>query len=176
LPEVLYFIVKIYSTSTLFAQESLLYRKLASTTSFFAQSYLRLIHSVLPLKSNGTKRRSYASMPHRDQINLAITCEVGWLSRFMNRRELINMPNIKPISDLRNYSKVLREVSAGAPVFLTKNGRGKYAIVDMQDYEKTQATLRLMNELAKGRKSGEHEVWLSPEDMRAHFRAKPDEV
>ena len=45
------------------------------------------------------------------------------------------MPNIKPISDLRNYSDVLRDVSVGAPVFLTKNGRGRYAILDMQDYE-----------------------------------------
>mgnify|MGYP001097511442 CR=1 FL=1 len=61
------------------------------------------------------------------------------------------MPNIKPISDLRNYSEVLRDVAVGAPVFLTKNGRGRYAIVDIQDYEKTQATIRLMNELAKGR-------------------------
>ena len=48
------------------------------------------------------------------------------------------MPNIKPISDLRNYNEVLRDV-AGSPVFLTKNGRGKYAILDMEDYEKTQA-------------------------------------
>ena len=48
------------------------------------------------------------------------------------------MPNIKPISDLRNYSEVLHDVAVGAPVFLTKNGRGRYAIVDMQDYEKTQ--------------------------------------
>lgn len=37
------------------------------------------------------------------------------------------MPNIKPISDLRNYNEVLKDVSAGSPVFLTKNGRGKYA-------------------------------------------------
>ena len=64
------------------------------------------------------------------------------------------MPNIKPISDLRNYTEVLHDVAVGAPVFLTKNGRGRYAIVDIQDYERTQATLRLMNELAKGRKSG----------------------
>ena len=61
------------------------------------------------------------------------------------------MPNIKPISDLRNYSDVLHDVAVGAPVFLTKNGRGRYAILDMQDFEKTQATIRLMNELAKGR-------------------------
>lgn len=73
------------------------------------------------------------------------------------------MPNIKPISDLRNYTEVLRDVSAGAPVFLTKNGRGRYAIVDMQDYEKAQATLKLMNELAKGRASGEEKGWLSLE-------------
>ena len=85
------------------------------------------------------------------------------------------MPNIKPISDLRNYSEVLRDVAVGAPVFLTKNGRGRYAIVDMQDYEKTQATLKLMNELAKGRCSGEPEGWLSPDDMRAHFRARAHE-
>lgn len=49
------------------------------------------------------------------------------------------MPNIKPVSDLRNYSEVLHDVAEGAPVFLTKNGRGRYAIIDIQDYEKTQA-------------------------------------
>ena len=39
-----------------------------------------------------------------------------------------SMPNIKPISDLRNYSEVLRDVTIDSPVFLTKNGRGRYAI------------------------------------------------
>ena len=43
------------------------------------------------------------------------------------------MPNIKPVSDLRNYAEVLSEVRENAPVYLTKNGRGCYAIVDM-DY------------------------------------------
>ena len=82
------------------------------------------------------------------------------------------MPNIKPISDLRNYSEVLHDVAVGSPVFLTKNGRGKYAIVDIQDYEKTQATLKLMGELAVGRKSGETEGWLTPENVRAHFEER----
>ena len=82
------------------------------------------------------------------------------------------MPNIKPISDLRNYNEVLRDVEAGSPVFLTKNGRGKYAILDMEDYEKTQATIRLMNEIAKGRCSCETEKLYTPEEMRVHFRAK----
>jgi prevent-host-death family protein len=48
------------------------------------------------------------------------------------------MPNIKPVSDLRNYTEVLKDIEAGEPVFLTKNGRGRYVIVDMEDYEKTQ--------------------------------------
>lgn len=75
------------------------------------------------------------------------------------------MPNIKPISDLRNYSDVLCDVAVGAPVFLTKNGRGKYAILDMRDYEKAEATLKLMNELAKGRISGEEHGWLDLTDV-----------
>lgn len=85
------------------------------------------------------------------------------------------MPNIKPISDLRNYTEVLQDVAVGAPVFLTKNGRGRYAIVDIQDFEKAQATLKLMSELAKGRRSGETEGYLTPEDVRAHFRARANE-
>lgn len=75
------------------------------------------------------------------------------------------MPNIKPISDLRNYTEVLRDVEEGSPVFLTKNGRGKYAIVDLREYEKLQATIKLMAELEKGRRSGEEEGWLTVEEV-----------
>ena len=78
---------------------------------------------------------------------------------------MLPMPNIKPISDLHNYTEVLQDVSVGAPVFLTKNGRGKYAIMDIHDYERAQATIRLMNELAKGRKSGEEKGWLTLEEV-----------
>lgn len=85
------------------------------------------------------------------------------------------MPIIKPISDLRNYSAVLQDVAIGTPVYLTKNGRGCYAIVDIaeqEEYEKTKAALRLMCELDKGRKSGEEHGWLSSADVREHFRRK----
>ena len=30
------------------------------------------------------------------------------------------MPNIKPVSDLRNYNEVLRDIAVGEPVFLTR--------------------------------------------------------
>ena len=59
------------------------------------------------------------------------------------------MPNIKHVSDLRYYSDVLHDVTA----------------LDMQDFEKMQATLRVMNELAKGRKSGEEKGWLTLENV-----------
>ena len=84
------------------------------------------------------------------------------------------MPNIKPISDLRNYSGVLRDVAEGSPVFLTKNGRGRYAIVDIREYERTQAALKRMDEPAKGGRSGEAGGRLTPEEVRA-FRAKARE-
>lgn len=85
------------------------------------------------------------------------------------------MPNIKPVSDLRNYNKVLKDVTVGEPVFLTKNGRGRYAIIDIADYERTQATIKLMSELAKGQKSGEEKGWLFQEDVRVYFQEKRDE-
>ena len=85
------------------------------------------------------------------------------------------MPNIKPISDLRNYTEVLHDVAVGEPVFLTKNGRGRYALLDIQDYERMQATIRLMNELSKGRRAGETEGWLSASDLRDHFRQRAEE-
>ena len=85
------------------------------------------------------------------------------------------MPNIKPISDLRNYTEVLNDVEEGSPVFLTKNGRGKYAILDIREYEKLHAYIRLMDELEKGRRSGETEGWLTSDEMRAHFRVRANE-
>ena len=77
------------------------------------------------------------------------------------------MPNIKPISDLRNYNEVLRDVAAGEPVFLTKNGRGKYAVVDIEEYEHNRAMLKLLSELAKGERSGREEGWLSIDQVEA---------
>lgn len=75
------------------------------------------------------------------------------------------MPNIKPVSDLRNYNEVLRDVGVKEPVFLTKNGRGRYALMEMQDYERMQATIRLFSELSKGEKSATEGGWLSADEV-----------
>ncbi|MDR3312580.1 MAG: prevent-host-death protein [Spirochaetaceae bacterium] len=75
------------------------------------------------------------------------------------------MPNIKPISDLRNYTAVLGDIAVGEPMFLTQNGRNRYVILDMDDYTKTYASVHLMTELFRGRKSGEESGWQTIEDV-----------
>lgn len=77
------------------------------------------------------------------------------------------MPNIKPVSDLRNYTEVLRGIAVGEPVFLTKNGRGRYVIVDMEDYENQRAALKLLSALANAEKTAEEKGWLSEEEADA---------
>ena len=87
------------------------------------------------------------------------------------------MPNIKPVSDLRNYGDVLRDVAVGQPVFLTKNGHGRYAVLDMEEYrqyEKLLAMQKLLTELEKGRRSGETEGYLSAEDVFSKLGARYD--
>ena len=76
------------------------------------------------------------------------------------------MPNIKPISDLRNYTEVLKEISDGSPVFLTKNGRGEYVILDMEEYDKLRATVQLMSKLEKSEQSARENGWISSEDAQ----------
>lgn len=79
------------------------------------------------------------------------------------------MPNIRPVSDLRSYSNVLEEVAQGSPVFLTKNGRGRYAILDISDYERFEAEQTLLTKLDHGRRSAENRGTLSTDQLRARF-------
>jgi len=71
------------------------------------------------------------------------------------------MFTIKPVSDLRDYNKVLKDVAVGEPVFLTKNGQGRYAIIDLGEYEKTHAIAQLDEALAAGERSVRREGWRS---------------
>ena len=45
------------------------------------------------------------------------------------------MPNIKPISELKNYAMIVNQVSYGNRVYLTKNGHGQYAIIDIKELD-----------------------------------------
>ena len=60
------------------------------------------------------------------------------------------MTNIVPISDLKNYTEVLSHCDNGSTVYLTKNGRGKYVVQSLAEFEKLQATAKLLAQLAEG--------------------------
>ena len=64
---------------------------------------------------------------------------------------MIKMPNIRPISDLRNNSNEISEFcrSAREPVFITKNGVGDMVVMSIDMYEKQQAQLDLYAKLAE---------------------------
>ena len=74
---------------------------------------------------------------------------------------------IKPSAAIRqNYTEIANLCKeTGEPVFLTKNGRGRYAIVDMEEYEKTKAVIKLMGELSKGEQSAKEKGWTDIADV-----------
>ena len=85
------------------------------------------------------------------------------------------MATILPVSDLRNYNKVLENITDGNPVYLTVNGRGKYIIYDInfeEEYEQMKAMLDLLLNLREGNLSGEKDGCISLEDVRNYFGKK----
>ena len=77
------------------------------------------------------------------------------------------MPTILPVSDLRNYNEVLKNCQVGEPVFLTKNGRGKFVVMDIEDYERERAEKKLLIKLQEGEESVKDEsAWMSLEEVK----------
>jgi len=72
--------------------------------------------------------------------------------------------NIVPISDLKNYAEVLSNCDNGSVVYLTRNGRGKYVVQSMLEYEKMKATVQLLADLSKGIESLRTEGGLTIEE------------
>ncbi|MDE7418048.1 MAG: prevent-host-death protein [Lachnospiraceae bacterium] len=78
------------------------------------------------------------------------------------------MPNIKPISDLRNYTAVVNEVSYGNRVYLTHNGHGSCAIIDMQELDeldKQKALNQLLIKLQAAENSVVTEGTISADEL-----------
>ena len=78
------------------------------------------------------------------------------------------MPSILPVSDLRNYNEVLKNCQVGEPVFLTKNGRGRYVVIDIEDYERQRAERKLLLKLQEAEKAVKDEKnWLTLDELKA---------
>ena len=50
---------------------------------------------------------------------------------------------------------------------MTRNGRGAYAIVDMEELDRLKATLQLLTKLEEGEQSVREKGWLTAEEVEA---------
>ena len=79
------------------------------------------------------------------------------------------MPNIMPISELRNYTNVVKEVKYGSRVYLTKNGRGQIAMINMKELDELENELALYRfrlEMEKGERSLTEEGEVTSEELK----------
>ncbi len=60
------------------------------------------------------------------------------------------MPEIRPISDLRNSANDISDFcrQTGEPVFITRNGKGDMAVLSLEEYERQQGLIDLYGKLA----------------------------
>ena len=78
------------------------------------------------------------------------------------------MANILPVSDLRNYNEVLKNCHKGEPVYLTKNGRGRFVVMDIEDYERDRAEKKLLMKLQEAEEAvKDGESWLELDELKA---------
>ena len=78
------------------------------------------------------------------------------------------MASILPVSDLRNYNEVLKNCQVGEPVFLTKNGRGRFVVMDIEDYEKERQEKKLRLKLQEAEEAVANEQnWLTLDELKA---------
>lgn len=84
------------------------------------------------------------------------------------RKGDVYMPNIKPISDLRNYTDVLKEVDLSNRVYLTRNGHGEYAILTMDEVDeldRIKAAYLLLSKLQNAEKKADKEGWVDADAL-----------
>ena len=77
------------------------------------------------------------------------------------------MASIFSVSDLRNYDELLKSCKMGKPLFLTENGKERFVILDIEDYERDHAEKNLLRKLLAAEASVKtDEDWLSHEDLK----------
>ena len=78
------------------------------------------------------------------------------------------MPIIKPISDLRNYTEILKEVDARERVYLTRNGHGAYTIMSMKEadeLDRIKALFKLLSDLDRTDRDAANRGWINSEEL-----------
>ena len=78
------------------------------------------------------------------------------------------MPSIKPISELKNYTSIVNQVSYGNRIYFTKNGHGRCALIDIEELDeldKVKALLKLTSKLNDAKTSVREEGTISVDEL-----------
>ena len=78
------------------------------------------------------------------------------------------MPSIMPISDLRNYTEVLKEVDKKNRVYLTRNGHSAYTIMtvaEADEIDKLRVARALTKDLKRAEERANREGWIDADDF-----------
>lgn len=98
-----------------------------------------------------------------------VTIKKALLLKYSANKEVnIYMPSIKPISDLKNYIDVLKEVDISKRVYLTRNGHAKYGILTMEEIaelDRLKAAYTLTQKLRAAEERAEKEGWINADDL-----------
>ena len=71
-------------------------------------------------------------------------------------------------SAAKNDNEVLKNCHKGEPVYLTKNGRGRFVVMDIEDYERDRAEKKLLMKLQEAEEAvKDGEGWLNMEELKA---------
>ena len=85
------------------------------------------------------------------------------------------MPNIRPLTELRNNTTTIAELAhtENEPIFITKNGYADLVLMSIETYERRQARLEIYDKLAESQKEvASGKELLSLEDVFEKYRTK----
>ena len=83
------------------------------------------------------------------------------------------MPQIRPITDLRNTNEISEFCHAhDEPIFITKNGYGDLVVMSLETYERQIALAELYKKLAVAEKQMEDGLVVEADEVFAKLRAK----
>ncbi|SDB27620.1 Antitoxin Phd_YefM, type II toxin-antitoxin system [Streptococcus henryi] len=75
------------------------------------------------------------------------------------------MKKMVPLFQIKMIAQQLSDVCEGRQLVLTRNGKAAYTVVDIEEWRKTQAKLRLFEELQKSYQSLRTEEPVSREEF-----------
>ena len=84
----------------------------------------------------------------------------------VKERDVYGMKNRKCLPYLSEYNHFFYNIKVGPQATLIRDGREVYTAVDIEDFRKIQAELKLFDELQKGYQSLQNEKIVSREEFK----------